>query len=726
MKNKLFSKGLYVESLRQLRVAGIIALVIFFLAAIGGPVIELLSYLGEQSVTVEIDGIRSGYYDNSNYYPIIVDYQIMISYLTNLMMWGPIFAAVLFSQFNRRVASDFYHSLPYTRLCTYISFTAGILTWLGIIFTVHVGVSIIAHVAMPSIYVVSFAGMLDFILTVVAATLLLTFGLICAMSFTGTILSNLISAALIIFGPRLAVLMVSSIITTLAPVLTTADGIFSAQFNVLMGMFSYVMDPFSGNIGSDIYTILISFVYLAIGAFLFTRRKSETAGQTAGNKYVQDGIRIALAFAISAIGTGICMVEGDVIAMVIIGVMATIAYFGFELITKKNFRCLARTIPGLGIVVALNILLAGICYGGVAIVHSYTPDADDIKGFYIMAGDETEYWGQLTFAAYADSFTEDILIDDEKAKEVICESLKESVEESKEGRYNMQKLDDKGNKIKYTKETVKIVSKSGIERQRCIWVKTEDNAVLAEAVMKMEGYRDIYMNLPDALERSIYVEAKSISGDIVAPEKYTEIYECLRNEVKELDFAEWYDCQRKFGMTSEDASMMIIVLTTAKDGKQISIPVFSDLTPKTHKTILDVLSGGAENEMKLLKQKFDEIEKGEDDGMHKFLTISIEGVTGDGTKGWSYYDDMSTGTDEYYDKYNENNHKLTKQILEALTKAAEEGKKPESGEFVTVSARYEQYNDENGYTGSAREFRFIIAHPDELDIPEDYYYYRND
>ena len=169
MKNKLFSKGLYVESLRQLRVAGIIALVIFFLAAIGGPVLELLSYYSASNAPTILDG-PSYYYDNSSYYPIIVDYQIMISYLTNLMMWGPIFAAVLFSQFNRRVASDFYHSLPYTRLCTYISFTAGILTWLGIIFTVHVGVSIIAHVAMPLIYVVSFAGMLDFILTVVAAT----------------------------------------------------------------------------------------------------------------------------------------------------------------------------------------------------------------------------------------------------------------------------------------------------------------------------------------------------------------------------------------------------------------------------------------------------------------------------------------------------------------------------------------------------------------------------
>lgn len=721
MKNKIFSKGLYVESLRQLRVAGIIALVLFFLVAVGGPIIDLFSYYNNTGAPQ----IVNSSYGYDSYYPTIVDYVDMMSMLPSLMIWGPIFGIVLFGQFNRRVASDFYHSLPYTRLCTYISFTAGLLTWLGIIFATYTGASIIAHVAMPSIYIVSFAGMFDFMLTVIAATLLLTFGLICAMSFTGTILSNLISAGLIIYGPRLAIIMITGIIEDLAPVLTTANGFLAPQFNVVMGITSYISDSYTGNIENDIYTIIISFVYLAIGAYLFTRRKSETAGQTAGNKYVQDGIRIALAFAISAAGTGTFMISGDILSLIFACVFAAIAYFGFELITKKSFKSLARTIPGVGIVAVLNLLLVGVCLGGVALIHSYTPDANDIKGFYIMADEDSSHWHEVGFATYAEGFTEDILIDDEKAKEIICESLKESVEESKEGRFNMQKFDPYGKKIKYTKNRIKIVSNSGIERQRCIWIKTEDNISLAEAVKKLDGYRDIYMNLPEALERSISVYAKTISGDVLAPEKYSEIYECLRNEVKELDFAEWYDRQKNFGMTTEDATMMKLNLTTKKDGTIISIPVFRDITPKTHFAIIEAFSHDAKGEIKLLKQRYDEILNDESEGQHKFLTISIEGVTEDGTKGWSYYDDVSKGMDGY-SYVSESNYTLTKHILEELEKAAADGKKPESGEFVTVYARYEEYTDEYEYCASARDFQFIIAHPDKLDIPEEYCYYRNE
>ncbi len=710
MKNKIFSKGLYTESLRQLKVAGIIALAILLFMAIATPVTDYVIYSSESVA----DTVASNMEEASK--QTVVNYEIMLSQLTSLMLWGPAFAVILFGQFNRRVASDFYHSLPYTRLCTYVSFTAGVLTWLAALGVIYSAVSVAIHLCMPFMYIVSFAGMLDYLLTVIAAVLILTFGVICAMSLTGTVLSNLVVAGMIIFGPRAALIMICGAIESLAPVLSVSDSFFGADFNVLFGMFTYINDPFVGNIGKDIYSIVLALVYLALGAYFFNMRKSETAGQTAGNKYLQDAIRIGIAFAISAIATGTLIMDIADISIIVVYVFALIAYFAFELITKKNFKSLLRTLPGIGIVAALNIVLVLVCYGGAAAVHSYSPTADDIKGFYIMSEVPDYYMGDKSYSQYANSFTEKILIDGAEAKEIVCEALAESIEESKSDRYYMYKIDESGNRITYSEQTVKFVDKIGITHERNIWVRTEYTKKLSDTVKDIEGYRDIYMNLPEALERSVYVYSVGIvssSSDV----KCDELYECLREEVKALDFATWYDAVNCYSYSYEetDNTVMQISLTTKKDGVDIYIPVDRDITPKTHAKILEAFNEGAAEKAAAVKKYYEEYSKGKEGYMY----LNISGVHDDGTKAWSWGAYPYFGK-EFYDDEAES-LETAEYFIDELVKAAEAGEKPESGAYISVSVSFEEYGDDGSIT-AYREISFVLPHIPELDIPADCYY----
>ncbi len=711
MKNKLFSKGLYVESLRQLKVAGIIALVLLLFSAVATPVVDYMMYSSDSINAVDTAAPNM----EETAKQTVVNYEIILASLTDLMLWGPVFAVILFGQFNRRVASDFYHSLPYTRLCTYISFTAGVLTWLFAIGIMYSAASVTVHLCMPFMYIVSFAGMFDYILTCIAMIFLLTFGVICAMSLTGTVLSNIVVAGIIIFGPRTALIAICGAIESLAPVLSVSDSFFGVDFNVLFGMFSYTNDPFVGNLGKDIYSIILALGYLALGAYFFTVRKSETAGQTAGNKYLQDAIRIAVAFAISAVATILLITDTADISVILLYVFALIVYFVFELVTKKNFKSLLRTLPGIGIVAALNIVLALVCFGGAAIVHSYTPTADDIKGFYIMSDDPDYYMGDKSYSQYASSFTEKILISDGEAKEMVCEALAESIEESKTDRYYMYKIDEKGDRISYTEQTVKFVDKMGISRERSIWIRTEYVKKLGEAIMDVEGYRDIYMNLPEALERSVYVNSLGILSGTPSNVNCDELYESLREEVKSLDFATWYNALNSHSYEETDNTLMSITLTTKKDGVDIYIPVDRDITPKTHAKILEAFNEGAAEKAAAVKKDYGEYSKGKE----CYMSLSIAGVHDDGAKAWSWGAYPYFGGESYEGE--DKDIEMAEYFISEFVKAAESGEKPKSGAYISVSVSFEEYDD-TGRIKAYSEYTFVLPHIPELEIPSEYYY----
>jgi hypothetical protein len=271
---------------------------------------------------------------------------------------------------------------------------------------------------------------------------------------------------------------------------------------------------------------------------------------------------------------------------------------------------------------------------------------------------------------------------------------------------------------------VKIVSKFGIARKRCIWIKEEDNLIIADTVKNLDGFKDAYMNLPEALERSIYIQSNTASGSMdLQNDKYNKIYEDLRAEVKELDFSVWYDLLKNHDMSSADPCLMLVTITTKDDGKTVSVPVDPDVTPKAHAAIIEAFSENSVSEIKRVKEEFNRLLKNESSGSDAYMSISFEGVSADGQRAWNYYDELYPAGDDYYEKYADD-HETTKYIIEELEKAASAGEKPHSGAYIFVYFTADEY-DENGYFEKTKEYSFVIAHPEDLLIPEDNYYRSN-
>ena len=101
---KFFSAKLYVQGLRKIRIPGVaMAAVIIALNSIY-PIHQALEYRGHSYPLKEIETVW------------FAPFGILV------MLFAPLLVYAMFSYLNERRASDFFHALPQTRICVYVSF----------------------------------------------------------------------------------------------------------------------------------------------------------------------------------------------------------------------------------------------------------------------------------------------------------------------------------------------------------------------------------------------------------------------------------------------------------------------------------------------------------------------------------------------------------------------------------------------------------------------------
>lgn len=542
MKNKLFSRGLYVEGLRQLKIVGAIFLAILLLIGIAVPVIQYVNYIARAEI------VDNPYMDIS---PDIVKFDEMCGFVFVIaLVAAPIFSFILFSPFNKRSASDFYHSLPYKRTCMFFSFAASVLTWLAAITVITCGLTIMTYALMPKAFIVNLAGMGDALLTVLAYVLMLVFGIIAAMSLTGTPLANVTAAGLLLFLPRLLITIVTFAMAEIAPIIDGHFGIFGTDYNALVNLVYRVFawgdfETLTDNIASDIYSIIVGLLYAALAAYLFTRRKSETAGHAAPGKLMHHIIRICVGLVISATVSCAVICGFEIEIAIVFYIVSVIIYFAYELITQKTFKTIKSTLPGLAILVVLNVLIIGVAYGCAAYVHSYTPEADDVEAIYIE-NPTGEYYRQISFGQYALEKAGQIRIDNKDAIKIATDHLKINNEHSKKGdfysyAYNYEEYKPDGIEyVQYTELNIVYVSNAGIKRTRNIYIPVEDYGAMMDLVQENEAYKEVFYKFPEAVNRSFAVfEQFEYNYLDLSDSDLNEIFECLKAEIRSLDFTTW-------------------------------------------------------------------------------------------------------------------------------------------------------------------------------------------
>ncbi len=524
-KRNIFDAALYRDMLRQLRMVGIVCLV---LMTVAGAILPLgrLSELENMSVgdlyTLELLTSNPGIV----LFPLI---------------WAPLMMLTAFGFLNQRKSSDFYHALANTRLSLYLSMLAAAVTWLVLDMAVSATVSRLLCLLLRPYYVLNMAGLWVGLFNMLAAVLLVCGAFAVSMSVTGKTLNNVVVALLLLFLPRFFVLLFTSLLSDALPLLPSGSGfvLFNNHFNVLTNM---IFGLFVGNVRDSfeyvwggVYTLVLGVVYLAVGAVLFARRRSEVAGQSSANRFLQALFRLSCGMVIAVIPSAIiaeCLLRhesvggSDIFWLAVLYVAAVLVYFLYELITTRKWRNVAKSVPTLGILVLLCLLFIGgekVCYDATL---RYQPVASEIRSVQ-MVSDVTDPYGNGKDYFRVKEQEVSLNATGSQVGRIVSEALDRAV--------TMVKNDSWWQRD-YTYIDVSIRTDSG-EKKRTLPLEQEEYAALLAEMKKTEAYRRIYMELP------AYADTQGVVfGNIESADANRRLYEILREEVKTADFADWYTC----------------------------------------------------------------------------------------------------------------------------------------------------------------------------------------
>ncbi|MGN1081111.1 MAG: hypothetical protein ACI4QV_03390, partial [Acutalibacteraceae bacterium] len=360
MKKKFFDFRLYADVLKQTRLIGIFATVVYCLEAVIMAVGQYISVQDQIKYTGVCDISVLNFV---SMHPIIV---------TSFCILAPMLTLSAFGFLNKRSTSDFWHSVPQTRQCVFTVFFTAVMSWILISVLVSSGISVAAFSAMSKYFAINWSTVFSFICSMLASSLLIAGATVTAMSITGTLFINILVALMLIFLPRALLLFINPPVTTCYLIdsdITT--NFLSNSLNIVFGIVAWAMG-FQGTSIMDIlaswpsvgYTFGVGILYSVLGCILFVVRKSESASSSAVNKYLQTAIRITVSFIVCLIPLYMLFLiistkeeswtSDNIFFIVVMYIIVLAVYFLYELITTKKAKNLLKTIPALGILVVLN------------------------------------------------------------------------------------------------------------------------------------------------------------------------------------------------------------------------------------------------------------------------------------------------------------------------------------------------------------------------------------
>ncbi|MDL2217247.1 hypothetical protein LJC27_01140 [Christensenellaceae bacterium OttesenSCG-928-M15] len=470
MKNLWFSKSLYVEGIRRLKLVGLVFMLICVIItglqlALSGSNLSIYGYL-------DITGILDGY-----------------------LFFGPlVMVFTLFSFQFRRSSSDLYHALPITRTGLYITFSLSALT-------VVIGTILITRlVALVYLLCIGnfFNGMFFFLQTLAycLGAMLVTGCTLIAVSATGTRFSAFVVAGVILFLPRCITTLCAAVLTSEAPMLIISEMGMFFDYSLNIPVASFLHFFMGGNLytgadamhmvfpaASQIYTLVLALLYMALGCVAFNRRASETAEKSAPSRKLQHLYRCLLISPLLLL-LSIYMVIGvmgmDAAIMVLV-VVTLLVYFLYELITTRRFKNLISSLYVLPIPVILSfvIVLGTLFFANAQMAK--LPAVQDVKSVQ-LTGDGS-YSG-----SYSSILVREIEFTDPELIAIAVDGLQTSYDMvEREQAWHL----DNGMRFHYT---------SGGSTTRKFSVSKNKAARYAEMIASNEAYQAAQKALPEDSE----------------------------------------------------------------------------------------------------------------------------------------------------------------------------------------------------------------------------------
>lgn len=627
MKKKIISFGVYRETLRRLSALGIIFTVIMcFLSAVQPFTVSILP----GTKMIDLGGIC----------PFFILY----------VFAAPIMSLAAFGWVNTRRGSDFYHSLPYSRECVYISMMSAVMSWVIGILLVSAGVGTAVCTLLLRRVTFIYSTIPVTVLSAAAACLLSACTASLAVSITGTFFSNIVVTLLIAFAPRAVISLVVSAVLDRTPYLVKQNLplFLNNKCNIL---FDSITGIFTGSTGINawkaaLYTAVLGAVYFALSVILFRARRSESAGTPSARPFLQHVYRITLALFLSLPTLAEIADSGSpsVGGIIWFGVVV-ILYFAYELVTTKKWSNLLRAVPGLFVLAGVCVVLTVVMrFGGMA-ATLYEPSADEIRYVRVLSSDygetSTHFGGQSEshYYFYAASKAQALEVEDDSINRLVAGKIAAQNKRIREGKAVWDYRDN------YHSFIFAVNTGSG-ERYRSLGLtEGEYNAVLS-AMEKNNDYRRTFLELPPAAT----VGVDSGNGNIIPLSEAQ--YDVLKREVKSFDFYTWYNSLSSLKY-DEGVLNIEIITDEGEDSCIVFFPVDINILPETYRMLLDEVLFDSERTALAVKQLGEIIDAdiSGDEGKESYITGSSVNVTVFTGKENGSYDIMTGGYYFFFDEF---------------------------------------------------------------------------
>ncbi len=470
MSAKIFNFRLFIEALKRLRVIGLATAILSVTASALIPIVmwmESKDWIGVYDMETELLCIPVGF----------------VTFL------APFFFFVLFSFLQKRKESDFFHAIPYTRTCVYVSFVTASLAF---VWAIQITCGLTAGILWklnPHV-LVDLGGMAVYVLICMLASSMLCSFMMLALTVSGTAGSCMLLFVLFAGFVRIVAAIWGGCISNI-DLLSMEDAWMDTFVSPLWFLPINILYYFSDvenathimySLPNILYTTIVTLAVYALAGLIYKHRKSEMAGNPAPGTKTQALFRIMFTLLPSLL-IPLFLFEGtdepSLHLVLVVGIL--LVYFLYELITTKRPRNMLKAIPGLGIVVAVCILfsLAYVGYRDFVLNEEITPD--EIKTVSV----ESNGLGTDT---YQSRIMDEFRTNDPEVVQIVADQLAESQEAEREVRYS---------DFYWNRTSVTIHLKSGRTLRRNIILLDEDANSILGNLRKLEAVQEVLYSLPE-------------------------------------------------------------------------------------------------------------------------------------------------------------------------------------------------------------------------------------
>ena len=632
---KIFSIKLFINNFLQLKVMGILGTVLitlFSVLTIVSQGIDMIEYSKEGiSANGMSGGVATTYLGAGDLWPLVLTFVFVT----------PVLMLMAFSYNNKRNSSDFYNSLPYTRLNMYLTKLSAVFTWQVIVYVCTVAGIVISIAVYKKYFVYSVSTITWIIIGTFICNLLCGAVIALACSLTGSLMSNICLTGIILFIPAILRVMITGGISALfdyvsniqvVPVIGVERNMISALI-VGGSMNGIQYNEILLNKGYMVYSLVLAIVYATIGYLCFVRRKSEVAGKAALGNKIHVIIRTIIGFICMAVGFLLLLIERDIISMIIFVSLAVAAMIIYELIAGDRSRLGFKT--GISSVIALAAagIFTGLLWSGSVVMKAYKPETSKIK--YAVVESSTYYRDYSgSFADYYNTKTSQYKIKDSDIIDVLVNGYNHCKDKT-----HVELSQNRKNVY-----TINVYFKDGIiGTRRSIALVEDDYKNLMLKLGADEEYQKIYLELPEYNNVTLtFNNAVNLSDS-----DKQNIYNCLQSEIKKVGYNQYI---KSFDQTGVYDSVNIKFVENGKN-YYIRIP-FSEYLPETTESFMKMVNKGSLNyalgsvtskdAIELVKSAFDN--KLSLSGDYYYLNVEVLEINLPEQRQTTLYDAYNNGT----------------------------------------------------------------------------------